>query len=117
MSAPAADAAATQPAVVDDTTATQNKQDEPVVSTETTETDAQVQGEAAASTDVAMGDAPAEKEGSAGPMLKTTSRINKEDKKSNVKFDPSTQPVTDDHNKIRKQVWTDMVMIWRSAAD
>jgi lupus La protein len=50
-------------------------------------------------------------------MLKTTSRINKEDKKSNVKFDPSTQPVTDDHNKIRKQVWTDVVMIWRSAAD
>lgn len=101
MSAPAADAVATQPAVIDEASSTQTTQAEPVAATPTTE--------APATTDEKMEDTPAateqaEKEGSAAPMIKTTARNNRKDKNANVKFDPSTLPVTDDHNTIRKQV-------------
>jgi lupus La protein len=37
-------------------------------------------------------------------VLKTTARIDHKDHKKNRKYDPSTQPVTDDPIKIRGQV-------------
>lgn len=105
MSAPAADAVATQPAVVDEATTTQTTQAEPVAATEVTD--------APAATEEKMEDAPApaeqaekeaEKDESSAPMIKTTARTNRKDKNANVKFDPNSLPVTDDHNTIRKQV-------------
>jgi lupus La protein len=94
-------------AVVDETATAQTTQAEPIATTQATE--------APATTEEKMEDAPAPapavpddeqagKEESAAAMIKTTARINRKDKNANVKFDPSTLPVTDDHNTIRKQV-------------
>lgn len=40
----------------------------------------------------------------AGGMLKTTGQIDRQNFKKNRKYDPNTQPVTDDPVKIRNQV-------------
>lgn len=43
-------------------------------------------------------------EAKAAALLKTTAKIDRTDFKNNRKYDPSTQPVTDDPDKIRAQV-------------